>query len=84
MIDYKELFYYRFEENIIASIAEIEIGTEYIIVWNNDSITYLGFKADSDIGSAVTYNDNTVIRSHIDWWSLHPETFPHWQTKEGE
>ena len=82
-MDYDKLKYYQFNITLAEAIKELEIGTEYIIVWNNDSITHLGFKADSDIGSAVTYNDNTVIRSHIDWWKKHPDTFPEWQTKEG-
>ena len=85
-MDYDKLFYYRFEENIIASITEIEIGTEYIIVKSRDTWCYLAFKIEqTDISGSRKYpgSDNIVDASIINW-EADFTTFPTWQTKGGE
>ena len=83
-MDYKKLFYRKLELPLDEAIELIPDNTEYIDVWNGEFLTYFGFIKDVEIGIEVDYDNDKVISTHIDWWSLHPETFPHWQTKEGE
>ena len=85
-MDYDKLFYYRFEENIIASITEIEIGTEYIIVKSRDEWCYVAFK-EKQIGITGIrkyYITDRIVTSSIDTWEAEPDTFPGWNIKEPE
>ena len=83
-MNYKDLHYRKLEMKLEKAIELIPDGTEYIVVWNGEYLTYFGFKIEVEIGDDVNYNNDAVIKTHIDWWEKHPDTFPEWDTKELE
>lgn len=83
-MNYKNLYYYKFDDEFGKIKNQISDGTEYAIVINRDTMCYVMFKETQNIGLEKLYDADAVVQSHVDWWEKHPDTFPQWQTRGEE
>lgn len=83
-MSYADLYYYKFEDSFENTKSQIDDGTEYAVMINRDFMCYLVFKVEQEIGIEKFYGTDSTVKTYVDWWNGHPNSFPKWNTRGEE